>query len=289
MSKLLKVIDLSSSKFYDWRQRLGMINHHNAKLPKSNWILENEKEVLYAFRKENPFEGYRRLTYIMMDQNLLYISPSTTYRLLKEAGLLKTSSNKASKKGTGFIQPLKPHEHWHTDISYVNICGTFYYFNSVIDGYSRKLLHWDIRESMTEEDVEIVIQKAKDLYPESRARIISDNGKQYVCKDFKEFIREVGFSHVRTSPYYPQSNGKIERFHGTLKDATFRSTDYQNIDDAKVGVQKFIDYYNDIRLHSSLGYVTPTDKINGNEIIIFKKRDAGLKRARLVRRESALK
>ncbi len=289
VSKLLVFIKLKSSKYYDWKQRFGTKNNHNAKLPKSNWILENEKKLLYEFRKENPSEGYRRLTYMMMDKDITYISPATTYRLLKAEGLLETSNNKPSKKGTGFIQPTRPHEHWHTDISYVNICGTFYYFNSVIDGYSRALLYWDIRESMTEADVELIIQNAKDLYPHSKARIISDNGKQYVSKDFKEFIREVGLTHVRTSPYYPQSNGKIERFHGTLKEGVFRTRDFGSLKEAKEAVTEFIDYYNDVRLHSSLGYVTPTDKLNGNEQMIFDNRDAGLKRARAVRKEMALK
>ena len=97
------------------------------------------------------------------------------------------------------------------DISYINICGTFYYLCSVLDGCSRYTVHWEIEESMTEAQVEIILQRAKEKFPNARPGIISDNGPQFIAKDFKEFIKISGMTHVRTSPYYPQSNGKIER------------------------------------------------------------------------------
>ncbi len=112
---------------------------------------------------------------------------------------------------------MGPHQHWHIDVSYINICGTFYYLCSVLDGYSRFIVHWDMRESMREADIEIILERAKEKYPEARPRIISDNGPQFIARDFKEFIRISGMTHVRTSPYYPQSNGKIERWHKSLK------------------------------------------------------------------------
>ena len=110
-----------------------------------------------------------------------------------------------------FVQPLRAHQHWHTDISYLNLGGTFYYLCSFLDGASRAVVHWEIRESMTEADVECILERAKERYPDARPRIISDNGPQYIAKDFKAFIRISGMTHVRTAPYYPQSNGKIER------------------------------------------------------------------------------
>ena len=123
----------------------------------------------------------------------------------------------AIKKGTGFEQPLQPHQHWHIDVSYINIAGTFYYLCSVLDGYSRFDRPLGLRESMTEADIEIILQGAKEKHPEAKPRIISDNGPQFIARDFKEFIRISGMTHVRTSPYYPQSNGKIERWHKSLK------------------------------------------------------------------------
>jgi len=150
---------------------------------------------------------------MMLDQDIVAVSPASTWRILSKAGLLDRWNKKPSKKGTGFIQPLKPHEHWHVDISYLNICGTFYYLLSLLDGCSRYIVHWEIRTQMLESDVQIIIERAKEKFPEARPRIISDNGPQFIAKDFKEFIRLSGMTHVRTSPYYPQSNGKLERFH----------------------------------------------------------------------------
>jgi transposase InsO family protein len=118
-------------------------------------------------------------------------------------------NSKPSKKSAGFEQPLAAHQHWHIDVSYINISGTFYYLCSILDGYSRYIVNWDLRESMTEADIEIILERAKELHPEVKPRIISDNGPQFIAKDFKEFIWVSGMTHVRTSPYYAQSNGKI--------------------------------------------------------------------------------
>ena len=112
---------------------------------------------------------------------------------------------------------MTPFFFWHIDISYINICGTFYYLCSVLDGYSRYLVHWELREAMTEKDVEIILQRGREKFPQATPRIISDNGPQFIAKDFKEFIRVAGMTHVRTSPYYPQSNGKLERWHKSIK------------------------------------------------------------------------
>ena len=108
--------------------------------------------------------------------------------MLSKAGRLDRWNPKPSKKGTGFVQPLRAHQHWHTDISYLNLGGTFYYRCSFLDGASRAVVHWEIRESMTEADVECILERAKERYPDARPRIISDNGPQYIAKDFKAFI-----------------------------------------------------------------------------------------------------
>jgi transposase InsO family protein len=183
-------------------------------------------------------------------------------------------------KGQGFQQPLAPHEHWHVDISYVNVCGTFYYLISVLDGCSRYLVHWELRESMTERDVEITLQKAKEAFPGETPRIITDNGPQFIAKDFKEFIRISGMTHVKTSPYYPQSNDKIERWHQTLKQDCIRPHVPLSLAEARQLVERFVDQYNHQRLHSAIGYVTPADKLCGRDTAIFAERDRKLSLAR---------
>ena len=152
------------------------------------------------------------------------VSPSSVWRVLGQAGLLTKWNGKPSKKGTGFEQPPQPHQHWHIDVSYINISGTFYYLCSVLDGYSRSIVHWELRESMTEAEIEIILQGAKEKNPEAKPRIISDNGPQFIARDFKEFIRISGMTHVRTSPYYPQSNGKLKRWPRAHRNDVERGT-----------------------------------------------------------------
>jgi putative transposase len=221
---------------------------------------------------------------MMLDRNIVAVSPTSTWRILSKAGLLDRWNKKISKKGTGFVQPLRPHEHWHVDISYLNICGTFYYLCSLLDGCSRYIVHWEIREQMLEADVEIIIERAKEKFPTARPRIISDNGPQFIAKDFKEFIRLSGMTHVRTSPYYPQSNGKLERFHKTLKGECIRPKTPLSLDDARRLVAEYIEHYHTVRLHSAIGYIAPVDKLNGRENEIFKERDQKLEAAREQRR-----
>jgi transposase InsO family protein len=225
---------------------------------------------------------------MLLDADVVAVSPSTVYRVLKSAGALRRWNGKSTGKGRGFQQPQTPHEHWHVDISYLNICGTFYYLCSILDGYSRFIVHWEIRESMTEADVEIVIQRALERFQGVAPRIISDNGPQFIARDFKDFIRLSGMTHVRTRLFYPQSNGKIERWHQALKSECIRPKTPLSLENARDLVKEFVDYYNHERLHSAIGYIAPIDKLEGRESFIFEKRDRKLAAARERRRENRL-
>ncbi len=236
------------------------------------------------FHLENPLEGYRRLAFMTLDANVVAVSPSSVWRVLGEAGLPTPWNATPSKKGTGFQQPLKAHEHWHIDVSYINLSGTFFYLCSVLDGFSRALIHWELRASMTEAEIEIVLQRAREKHPEAKPRIVSDNGPQFLARDFKEFIRIAGMTHVRTSPYYPQSNGKIERWHRSLKTECIRPATPLSLDDALRLVTQYVDYYNHVRLHSAIGYITPHDMLAGRQSEILAQRDRRLEAAREQRR-----
>jgi transposase InsO family protein len=106
-------------------------------------------------------------------------------------------------KGKGFEQPLRPHEHWYVDVSYLNICGTYFFLCSILDGYSHFLVHWEFRPTMAEAEVGTILQRARDKYPGEHPRIITDNGPQFIARDFKEFIRICAMTYVKTSPYFP--------------------------------------------------------------------------------------
>ena len=128
--------------------------------------------------------------------------------------------------------------------------------------------------------METIIQRARETFPDARPRIITDNGPQFIAKDFKEFIRIAGMTHVRTSPYYPQSNGKIERWHKTIKGDCIRVKVPLSLDDARRIVSDYVAHYNNLRLHSAIGYVTPKDKLDGRDKEILAIRDRKLAEAR---------
>jgi len=279
-SSLVARIGVGRDKYYDWVRRRGRNNDHNTSVPRDFHLQEWERRAILDFNLEHPDEGYRRLSFMMLDADVVAASPSSVYRVLKAEDRIRPVTVTPSKKGTGFKQPSEPHKHWHVDVSYLNICGTFYYFCGLLDGCSRYLVHWEIRESMKETDVETIIQRAREKFPDARPRIISDNGPQFIALDFKKFIRISGMTHVRTSPYYPQSNGKIERFHQSLKRECIRPMTPLSLSEARRLVTGFVDHYNNERLHAAIGYLAPKDKLEGRAKIIFEARKRKLRQAR---------
>ena len=278
-SKLTRMIGISSSKYYNWKDRYGMANERSARVPRDFWLEKWEREAIVGYCKIHKEEGYRRPTYMMLDADIVAVGPGSVYRVLKNAGYLTQWNVKSTKKGTGFVQPLRAHEEWHVDIGYINISGTFYCLCSLPDGYSRYIAHWEIREKMTEADIEIVIQRALERNQGVKPKIISDNGPQFIAKDFKGFIRLNGMGHVRTSPYYPQSNGRIERWHQSIKRECTRKNVPLSKKDAERLIANYVERYNNERLHGAIGYIAPKDKLMGWEKMIFATRDKKLEEA----------
>lgn len=278
-------IGIQRGKYYAWKLRYGKVNEHNGRIPRDHWLTPVERQAVLDFHEDHPLDGYRRLTYMMIDADIVAASPSTVHRVLRAAGRLDRWNRRPSKKGTGFVQPLEPHQHWHIDISYLNVAGTFYYLCSILDGCSRYIVHWEIREAMKEADIERLIERARELHPGVSPRVISDNGPQFIAGDFKQYIRLTGMTHVRTAPYYPQSNGKIERLHKTLKVDAIRVKNPASLEEARRVVAAFVEHYNNHRLHSAIDYVTPADRLAGRHKAIIAARDSKLEAARERRAE----
>jgi transposase InsO family protein len=265
-------------------KRYGCANEHNGWIPRDFWLEDWEKREIVDFFDRHPLEGYRRLTFMMLDANAVAASPATVYRVLKAAGRLDRVLQGVSKKGKGFVQPLRPHEHWHTDIHHVKVLEAHYFLGTVLDGASRAILAFCLLAQLLEADVELLVQRARELFPGERPRLISDNGPQYVAEDFAKFIRLVGMTHVRTSPYYPQSNGKQERFYRSLEEEGLAGRHPDHPDAALAIISKYVDYYNRVRLHSAIGYVAPWDFLEGKAEEIHAIRDQRLEQARERRR-----
>lgn len=289
LSRMLDIIALPKGKYYNWKKRFGQANRHNGRVPRDFWLEAWEKEAIIAYKKQHPEEGYRRLTYMMLDEDVVAVSPASTYRVLRGAGLTSRWNTKSSRgKGRGFQQPQKPHEHWHIDISYVKFQSMYLFLISVLDGYSRAVLHHDVRMHMQEYDVQLVVQQTHEKYPDASPRLISDNGSQFISREFKAYLRELNFSHVKSSPYYPQSNGKIEAFHKNIKTECLRKQSFLDVEELRAAVKAYIDYYNTQRLHSGIYYLPPQAMLNGKAEKILKERDRKLELARERRQQNYL-
>lgn len=287
LEKILSWLEIYPNKFRNWQQRYGKVNFHNAQVPRDFWLDDWEREAILEYHSRHPLEGYRRLAFMMIDANVVAVSPSSVYRVLRDGGVLGKSNVTPSKKGTGFVQPTAPHEHWHVDVAHINIAGTFYYLCMVLDGFSRYLVSWDLRQQMTQIDIQQIIEKGKEKFPGVTPRIISDNGPQFLSKDFKEYVRIASMTHVKTSPFYPQSNGKLEAANKTVKREVIRPARPQTVDEARKLLTKFEQHYNCVRLHSSIDYVTPEAKLNGKATEVLALRDQRLEDARAKREAKA--
>ncbi|MCW7520823.1 IS3 family transposase [Leptospira levettii] len=285
---LSEKIGLSSRKISVWRK--GSIGSENKCIPKSHWITPEERKAVEDFKRENPFFGYVLLTWMMIDRDIAYMSPSSVYRILVECGLNnKWRKPTSDSKKTGFDQPKSIHEHWHTDISYINFKGSFVYLICVLDGFSRAVLSWSIATKMESLDVQLVLWDACEKWlggdREKGIRLITDNGSQFSTKEFKQTLKEYSITNVRTSVNHPQSNGKIERFHGTIKSELIREIPKYSLEQVRYEVGHWIEHYNNVRLHSAIGYVAPMDVFYGRKDSILRERKEKLIEGKLKRKQ----
>jgi transposase InsO family protein len=279
-------LGLRAGKYYAWKKRRQQAHFENRVIPKAHWLLPWEVQAIIDYRMQHPTEGYRRLAFMMLDADIVAVSPSSVYRALKKHDLLSTQWRHTKAKGSGFTQPTRPHQHWHMDISYINYKGTFVYLIALIDGYSRLVVHYDVRLSVEAMDVQILLERAREKFPGVHPALITDNGPQFIAKEFKGYLQIVGITHRRTRFFYPQSNGKVERFIRTCKNESIRKQSFIDLEDLKAQIAAYIEYYNTQRLHSALGYITPQDKLAGREDEIFAERRRKLEKARENRRHS---
>lgn len=288
LTTMLIWLELSTGKYYNWKRRKYHKNEHNGHIPKSHWILPWEREAIIAYRHEHPEEGYRRLCYMMLDENVAAVSPSTVYRILKAEKLLTTQWRYEKTKGSGFEQPTRPHQHWHLDITYINFKGTFVYLAALVDGYSRYIVHYELKTSMEAIDIEIMLERARLKFPDASPVLITDNGPQFIAKELKIYLNLMNITHRRTRFFYPQSNGKSERFNQSCKNEFVRRHSFLSLQDLLNQLAYYIKIYNTVRLHSAIGYITPYNMLMGRQEEIFSERRAKLERARQKRMEKSI-
>ncbi len=265
LERLLRYAGISNRTWREWQERRGEETKHNNNTPKQHHLTPEEIKAIVMYCSANPLKGYRVQCYEMIDKNVAYVSAGSVYNVIRRNDLgKKWAEVETEMKKKGFDQPEAVHEQWHIDFSYIKIGSVFYYFLGILDGYSRRMLNWKLCKTMEGLNAEILAAQTKELYPEAESpRLISDNGGQFISKDFEELIVFLKMGHTLTSANHPQSNGKLERFHRTLKSEHVRRAAYVNYEDACIRMSEWIAYYNSQRLHSAILYLTPNDVFYG--------------------------
>ena len=281
-SRALAQLKLPRSTYYRWLKRLseGQLQDKKGGSPRPwNKIRPEEEQQILAEARASPHLSCRQIACTLIDTSRMYISESTVYRILKRAGLIKPAEIigfKASKEYRRKTQ--NPNQLWATDCCHLKVIGWgWYYLVTVMDDYSRMILGWDLKVDMTGRSLEDVVQQAldftsmKEVPVEDRTVLLSDNGAGYISQQFNAYLRLVGIKHINAAPFHPQTNGKIERYHRTLK-VEINQVPYEMPSELKEAIRAFVAYYNYRRYHEGLGNVTPYDVYTGRHLMIIRKR-----------------
>jgi len=285
LRRILKGLRFPKSLYYEWRGReeggrLADLFPGPRGSPYA--VLDEEKQAVIRYALEQPKEGYRRLTWMMVDEDVAYLSESSVYRILKDEDLLYRWK-RSRRVGTPPPEPTGPNQRWHTDIMYLRVEDSWYFLVTVLDGYSRYVVHWDLLATMTASAVRVVIHDALKKTGAS-PQIVTDNGSQFRAKDFKELVRDFELEHIRIRTYHPESNGKVERFHRSTRDE-LDEVELRNLGKAREVIGRWVAFYNQKRLHAGLKYLTPQDYWEGEPEKRLEERKEKLDRARKRREE----
>jgi putative transposase len=279
LRRVLKHLGLSKGRYHEWvkRARADQLADRSTAAPSGSMILEEERQAVIRYALAHPKDGYRRLAWQMVDEDVAYVSPSSVYRILNDADLLYRW-----KRGRGVGEPpprpMRPHERWHTDIMYLRVEGTWYFLVTVLDAYSRYVVHWELLTSMRAADVRLVIQQALESTG-AKPQVVSDNGVQFTASEFKDLVKRFQLEHIRIRTYHPESNGTLERYHRSTREA-LADEDLRNLSKARELIGRWVEHYNESRLHAGLGYLPPAEYYRGDPQARFEERRAKLEHGR---------
>jgi len=293
--RALAQLGLAKSTYYRWlkRQVRGRLQDRKGGSPVPwNKLRPEEEEMILVLARAFPELSSRELALRIVDTEGLYISESTIFRALKREGLIKPAEIVGFKAGKEYHRKTKrANELWATDCSHIKVINWgWYYLVTVMDDYSRFILAWELKSDMASNSLIDVVQKAvdatgmTDVPVEDRTVLLSDNGPGYISRQFGDYLRLVGIRHILASPYHPQTNGKIERYHRTIKGELILMP-YEMPGELEEAIRAFIEYYNYRRYHEGLGDVTPYDVYTGRYLEIIQKRKEVKSRTLQVRRD----
>jgi transposase InsO family protein len=284
--KICTCMKLSWGRYQGWKKRRRLSQplkkERSCFAPRIDAPLKYEVEAVKRHALKNPADGYRRLTWQMIDEDIAYLSESSVYRILLEHDLLYRWARPRGGSGSRPPEPTKPHERWHTDIMYLQLDEVWYFLVSFIDSYSRYIVHWELLRSMTAEEVTSATRRALEMYPSENPEVVTDRGCQYTGKEFKKLVKQFELKHILCRVRHPQSNGIIERYHRTTREA-LEEKDMQSLGHAREVIACWVKNYNNSRLHAGLGYLRPVDYFSGNPKQLQEDRRRKLAEARELR------
>jgi transposase InsO family protein len=298
IKEALARIEVPCSTYYRWRQRYrkqgaaGLVDRSAYKGRVWNELLEQERTKVMEVAGLYPEWSSREVACHISDYGGFTVSESTVYRLLREAGLVKPVEKKTFPAGPEYkVKTKGPNEMWQTDATYLLVKNWgWYYLISVLDDYSRRILAWALQKMMDAGAFSQVVEMAcEDIGMDQvplwrRPKLLSDRGPALISKSFGEYLEAKGLGHILSSPYHPQTNGKIERYHRSCKER-INFWVWQSPEELNHEIGRFVSFYNSRRYHEALGNVTPDDVYFGRRDSILEKRNH-LKRKTMARRRA---
>jgi len=275
----LMALGIPKSSYYRWRRCDGLESHSGDRGRPWNRITPEEESKILTVAREYTELSSRQLAVWITDNEGFAVSESTVYRILRKEGLVKRLEVQLVAGKEYHTKTTRPHQMWATDASYFRVVGWgYYYLVTVMDDYSRFILAWKLQKDMSANSLIEVIQEAVDatgmteVPVENRTRLLSDNGAGYVSRAFRGYLNLVGICHILAAPYHPQTNGKLERYHQSIK-REVNQVPYELPGQLQRAIADFVDYYNYRRYHKALGNVTPADVLYGRreQILEYRK------------------
>jgi len=278
-------LGLSRSTFYRWQRRyraqgeVGLVDRKPEPGAVWNRLRPAEQTAILETALQQPDLSPRELACQVTDHAGFTVSEATVYRVLKRHGLNRSITLVGFPAGKEFrVKTTAPNQLWQSDASYYFVVGWGWYYSiEVLDDFSRFVLASDLKPDMTADSISDVVEQAiaftgmRQVPIEDRTKFLSDHGSGYLARAFEEYLRMLAIRHIYCAPHHPQTNGKIERFHETLR-ARMNLLVYTSPDELRRTMQAFIDYYNHRRYHEAIGNVTPADVYYGRREEILRRR-----------------
>ena len=251
-----------------------------------------EKAAVVTYALKHPELRHREMAWRMVDEGVACLSATTVYRILKDAKLVCPWRRRSKRKREEQEKASRPDQRWGTDLMYLEVNGRFYYYIGFLDEYSRYLVHFELLKSMDGRSVSLAAQRAIETLPRDergellvRPEIRSDNGSGYVSKEFHQVLEANRLMHQKIKPHCPEENGVMERSNRTVREAWEQEIPPEDVEAAWKLLKKIERWYNEVRLHSALGYLRPVDYYRGNPEALKEERRVKMAQARHRRKE----